>query len=149
MHNLFNSTFEVELRILCLLASGRKTQLNLEKIISLDFIVCYAECFQLPFRNLHGNNASMYGELANRRELCEEAIKALVTDGLVDVTIDAGYLYSISASGRKYTKKLKSEYAIQYQQIAAEALKSFKKYSDGELSLMIQDNALRALREVR
>ena len=77
MHNLFNSTFEVELRILCLLGSGRKTQLSLGKIISMDFIVCYAESFQLPFRNLHGDNASMYGELANRRELCEEAIKAL------------------------------------------------------------------------
>ena len=149
MHNLFNSTFEVELRILCLLGSGRKSQLSLGKIVSMDFIVCYAESFQLPFRNLHGDNASMYGELANRRELCEEAIKALVTEGLVDVTIDAGYLYSISATGRKYIKKLKSEYAVQYQKIAGEVIKNFKKYSDGELSLMIQDNALRALREVR
>ena len=145
MNNLFNSTFEVELRILCLLVSGRRLQLRLDRIISLDFIVCYAECFQFPYHNLHGDNASMYGELASRRELCEDAIKSLVTQGLVDVKIDSGYLYAISGTGRKFIKKLKSEYALRYQAIASEVIKEFKKFSDGELSLMIQDNALRAL----
>ena len=148
-NNLFNSTFEVELRILCLLASGRKPIISVTRIVFLDFIICYAGCFQLPFVNLHGDNAQMYGELSNRRQLCEDAIKSLVTKGLVDVKTDDGYLYSISDSGKKYVRKLQSEYALQYQTIANDAIKKFKKYSDNELAKIIQDNALGAMREVR
>ena len=88
--NLFNSTFEVELRILCLLSAGRQLQMSVDRIVSMDFIVCYAECFQLPYQNLHGDNDYMYGELSNRKSLTEEAIKSLVVQGLVDVKIDAG-----------------------------------------------------------
>lgn len=144
--NLFNSTFEVELRILCLLSAGRQLQMSADRIVSMDFIVCYAECFQLPYQNLHGDNDYMYGELSNRKSLTEEAIKSLVVQGLVDVKIDAGYLYSISETGRKYIKKLKSEYATQYKEIAVAAVKTFKKYSDNELALTIQENALKSVK---
>ena len=41
--NLFNSTFEVELRILCLLSAGRQLQMSVDRMVSMDFIVCYAE----------------------------------------------------------------------------------------------------------
>lgn len=145
-NNLFNSTFEVELRILCLLNSGRKVTMSTDRIVYMDFIVCYAGCFQLPYINLHGDNDYMYGELANRKELVGEAVKSLVVQGLLNVTIDRGYLYSISDSGRKYIKQLKSEYAVQYKEIAADAIKAFKKNSDGELARLIQGNAVKALK---
>ena len=148
-NSLFNSTFEVELRILCLLGSGRKPVMSLERIVLMDFIVCYAECFQIPYMNLHGDNGQMYGELSNRRQLCDEAIKSLVIQGLVDVTVDNGYFYSISATGKKYVRKLQSEYARLYQEIAELAIKKYKKYPDNELSLIIQENALGYFKEVR
>ena len=88
----------------------------------------------------------MYGELSNRKSLTEEAIKSLVVQGLVDVKIDAGYLYSISETGRKYIKKLKSEYATQYKEISVATVKTFKKYSDNELALTIQENALKSVK---
>jgi len=144
--NLFNSTFEVELRILSLLNSGRKMAMSLDRIVSLDFIVCYAGCFQLPYMNLHGDNEYMYGELSNRKYLANDAIKDLVVQGLVDVTIDNGYIFSISATGRKYIKKLRSEYASDYKEIAEIAIKEFKKYSDSALAIMIQDNALKSVK---
>ena len=37
-NNLFNSTFEVELRILCLLGSGRKPVMSLERIVQMDYV---------------------------------------------------------------------------------------------------------------
>ncbi len=148
-NNLFNSTFEVELRILCLLGSGRKPVMSLERIVFMDFIVCYAESFQMPYKNLHGDNGQMYGELSNRRQLCDEAVRSLVVQGLIDVTVDNGYLYSISATGKKYVRKLQSEYAKLYQEIAELAIKRYKKYPDNELSLIIQESELGYFREVR
>lgn len=148
-NNLFNSTFEVELRVLCLLGTGRKSVMSLERIVLLDFIVCYAECFQMPYLNLHGDNDQMYGELSNRRQLCDEAVKSLVTQGLIDVTVNNGFFYAISATGKKFVRKLESEYARIYQEIAELAIKRYKKYSDNELSLIIQESALGYFREVR
>lgn len=142
---LFNSVFEMELRVLLLLSSGRKLLLSTDRIVNLDFIVCYAERFQLPYENLHGDNDYMYGELANRRSLVNAAIKNLVLDGLIDVNFDEGFLYSISESGKKYVKTLESDYAIVYREIANEAVKVFKKMSDTELDDAIHGNAIRSL----
>lgn len=142
---LFNSVFETELRCLLLL-SAKKQMLSLDRIVSLDFISCYSEEFQLPFGNLHGNNDYMYSEIASRRLLLRDAVKLLVTQGMVEVSIDDGYLFSISDRGRKYIKKLESEYSQEYKTIAEEAIKMFKNKSDGELELMIQNNALRSVK---
>ena len=57
---VFNSTFETELRILLLLASAKKKAFALERIVSLDFITCYASNFQLPYLNIQGDNQFMY-----------------------------------------------------------------------------------------
>ena len=122
--------------------------MSLERIVQMDFIVCYAESFQMPYKNLHGDNDQMYGELSNRRQLCDEAVRSLVVQGLIDVTVDNGYLYSISATGKKYVRKLQSEYAKLYQEIAELAIKRYKKYPDNEFSLIIQESALGYFREV-
>ena len=142
---LFNSVFETELRCLLLL-SAKKQMLSLDRIVSLDFISCYSEEFQLPFANLHGNNDYMYSEIASRRLLIRDAIKSLVTQGMIDVSIDDGYLFSISKRGEKYIKKLESEYSNEYKTIAKEAIKMYKNKTDVELELMIQTNALRLVK---
>ncbi len=89
----------------------------------------------------------MYGELANRRSLVNTAIRTLVMKGLIDITIDGGFLYSISESGKKYVKSLKSDYATEYREISTEAIKAFKKMSDLELDAAIHSNAIRSLGE--
>lgn len=144
-NRLFNSVFEMELRILLLLSTGRKKNYTIERIVELDFIICYAESFQLPYENLHGDNNYMYGELSNRRFLVREAVKELVTKGLIKVNICDGYQFSISEAGRKYIKKLKSTYATQYLMIAVEVVKTFSKLSDEQLATSIRENAIREL----
>lgn len=144
-NRLFNSVFEMELRILLLLSTGRKKNYTIERIVELDFIICYAESFQLPYENLHGDNNYMYGELSNRRFLVRKAVKELVTKGLIKVNICDGYQFSISEAGRKYIKKLKSTYATQYLMIAVEVVKTFSKLSDEQLATSIRENAIREL----
>ncbi len=145
-NQLFNSTFEMELRLLLLLSSNRKPT-SIDWLINMDFIICYADKFQLPYVSLHGNNPRMYGELSNRRMLAQDAIKELVVKGLADAEIDNGYSYKITPEGRKYIKLLKSEYATQYKEIAKDAIKLFKECSDSDLGHVIQDNAIQTLKE--
>lgn len=145
-NRLFNSVFEMELRILLTLLANKKSEPSIDRMISMDFITCYAEKFQLPFDSLHGNNRLMYGEMANRRVLAQEAIKSLVTQGFVNVTVNKGYYYCISSTGEKYIKSLTSEYSQQYLEIAKEVSRVFKKYSDLELEVIIHDNALNSER---
>lgn len=144
---LFNSTFEVELRILCLLGSCENLSMSMDRIVSIDFITCYAKTFRLPYDNLHGINDFMYGELSNRRALAEEAIKSLVIQGLVEVEMDQGFWYGISDTGKDYANKLESLYARSYKLISNAAMKKYKTYSDETLSLMIQNMALTSLKE--
>lgn len=144
--SVFNSTFEMELRVLLLLSAAKKKAFSVERIVSLDFIVCYAGSFQLPYLNPQGDNQYMFSELASRRERIQEAVKSLVVQGLLDVGLDNGYVFSITETGSKYIKKLKSEYAVQYQTIAADAIKRFKDYSDLQLDRMINDSAVKSVR---
>lgn len=144
--SVFNSTFEMELRVLLLMSAAKKKAYSIERIVSLDFIVCYAGYFQLPYLNPQGDNQYMFSELASRRERLQEAVKGLVVQGLLNVEMDNGYAFSITDAGSKYIRKLKSEYALQYKVIAADAIKRFKDYSDLQLDHMINDSAVKSVR---
>lgn len=144
--SIFNSSFEIELRILLLLSAARKKAFAIERIVALDFIVCYARNFQMPYLNPQGDNQYMFAELASRRERIRDAIKSLVTQGLIEVSLDKGYVFNISDGGNVFIRKLKSEYAVQYKKIAADAIKQFKSYSDLDLDRMINDSAVKAVR---
>ena len=144
--SIFNSTFELELRILLLMSAAKKKAFSVERIVSLDFIVCYAGYFQLPYLNPQGDNEYMFSELAGRRERIQEAVKSLVIQGLLEVGLDNGYVFSITETGSKYIRKLKSEYAVQYKTIAVDAIKRFKDYSDLQMDRMINDSAVKSVR---
>ena len=146
-NRLFNSILEMELRLLLLLEAEKHKAMSLERLICLDFISCYAENYQLSYINLHGENELMYGEIASRKMLSQDAIRDLVVKGLVEVSVDNGYIYKINKAGRKYINSMQSEYAKQYREIAVEALSLFKKYSDEELYNMIQKDGIDAIRK--
>ena len=145
-NTIFNSSFEIGLRVLLLLSAAKKKAFSAERIVALDFITCYASNFQMPFLNLQGDNQYMYSELASRRERVREAVRQLVLEGLLDIGFSDGYVFSISAAGSKFIRKLKSEYAVQYKTIAAEAIRNFKGKSDLELDRMLNDSAVMAAR---
>lgn len=72
-NQVFNTEFEISLRILCILANINK-ELSLEKILYFDFISTYAKEFGLAMHNIQGDSNYKLGEFAVRR--------ALVTKGL-------------------------------------------------------------------
>lgn len=143
---LFNSPFEMGLRIIILLAESPREKFSVDRIIGLDFISCYAADFGMPYANLHGDNGYRYGEIAGRRILVQEAVKKLVTQGLIDVTVDRGYMFSISKSGKKYAGSLNTDYAKEYRTVAKAAAVKYKDNTDARILATIQSKAVRTLR---
>ena len=84
--------------------------------------------------------------IESRREHIRDAIKSLVMQGLIEVSLDNGYVFNISEAGSTFIKKLKSEYATQYKKIAADAIKQFKNYSDLELDRMLHESSVKAVK---
>ena len=143
---LFNTPFEMGLRMILLLSVSPKDAFSVDRIIGLDFITSYAADFDLAYGNLHGDNHMKYGEIVSRRLLAQEAVKILVTRGLLDVTVGRGYLFSISENGKMYSRTLKSEYAKTYKEIAKAVIKKYKDYTDADILATIQSYAMQSLK---
>lgn len=143
---VLNSSFEMELRSLLLLAVSEKMEYTIDKIVAIDFISCYSSDFGFPFSNLHGQNDFKFGEISNRRMLVREAIKALVIKGLVSVEVNRCYLFSITELGKMYAEKLNSDYAKEYKAIAKITVEKYRKVSDEGVLAEIQAYSIRSLK---
>jgi hypothetical protein len=137
MNNLFNSTFEMELRILLLLSKVSEP-CSSDRILAYDFIACYSADFQIGDVNLHGINSFKYGEIASRKELVTEAIKALVIKGLIMVDVKDGYYFRIADSGLDYINRFESSYALEYSKSMSFVIDDYGDKNDSELMKLIQ-----------
>ena len=135
---LFNSPFEVSLRILLLLSTNNNNCFTMEKILYLDFITCYCEDYGLEHPNLHGINNYKLSEIANRRKLVHEAIKGLVVKGLITPIVKKGYSFNITSEGENYINSLTSSYSKEYKAIAIDAINKYGKESDENILSLIR-----------
>lgn len=119
MNKIFNTPFEISLRILLTLEANRRQWVSIDMIAALDFMTVYSKGFGINSKNLHGENAFKFSEYALRRELVQIAIKRLVLDDLIDASYSKkGFSFSINHNGLDYCSKFESTYAVQYRQLA-------------------------------
>ena len=145
---IFNSDFEMQLRVLLLL-SQTKRALSKEEIVNFDFITIYSADFGVGEENLHGDNKFKYGEFASRQELCWVALKQLVVDGLVTVVTKDGFSYKISATGLQYANDMESAYSIEYRDIARKVFTQYSNYSEKEIRSEIDKKAIESARRMK
>lgn len=120
MYSVFNSSFEISLRILILMDEAGTAQ-SLGSLYLADFIATYGRVFGITEASINGENQFMYSEFASRRELVREALKELVLAGHVHpLRSNKGFFYKINEHGRELSKSLDSQYAKEYR-LAAEA----------------------------
>ena len=136
---LFNSEYEIRLRMLLLL-NVSKEPLSADKITSLDFISVYGEDFETGGENIHGNSPYRFAEITNRRAMVYEAIKNNVTDGMLDISTDKGYLYSLSERGEEFVKSFECSYVSRYHDNAERAFTKYGECSEVVLMKMIQEH---------
>lgn len=118
MTNVFNTTFEISLRIIILLNNFQEPQ-TLDMLYTADFISTYGADFGVSEENLNGENQYKFCEISTRRELVRSALKELILLGMVTPDQNQkGFEYSITPKGKRYCRSLGSEYAKEYSGIA-------------------------------
>lgn len=142
MNEIFNTPFEVSLRILIVL-NVTDARLSVDRISALDFITIYGKDFGVSEYNLHGDNDYRFSEYASKREIISQALKNLVLMGYILPHCNkSGFTYSISKSGISLCQSLNNEYAEKYSAIAKKAHIMFSSYSDRKIIYTINNYAI-------
>jgi hypothetical protein len=84
MNDIFNTPFEISLRVLLMLETGLNQTADM--IAAADFITVYGKDFEISDNDLHGDSAFKYSEFPLRRDLVKKAVKQLVLTGLINVS---------------------------------------------------------------
>ena len=137
-NTIFNTPFEMELRIILLMSNVPRKFFSADRILVFDFMACYGKEYNISDINLHGDNHYMYGEIANRSSLLYKAIKNLVVKGYIFVALKNGYQYYVSDSGIEVAKRFSCKYANTYINIVKNIAEKYDKCEDIDLINLIQ-----------
>lgn len=147
-NRIFNTTFEVSIRVLLYLSAVKNQSLTLDNLVTADFITTYSHEFGLSELSLHGNHDFTFTEFSLRRNIVQNAIKALVLDNMIKVCQStSGFSYSITSQGQTFCNDLKSDYAIEYRIHAERTKKYMKTKTQKELLNLITQEAVKSNRK--
>jgi hypothetical protein len=85
--SVFNSPFELGLRMVYLLSAIKPNGADLQKLVLLDYAIVYSDDLKGP-KSLHTPVPYRGAELLSRRELIQQGLYLMSTRGLVDATVD-------------------------------------------------------------
>lgn len=146
MNSIFNTPFEISLRILLMLEVASEQWKTADMIAAADFITVYGRDFGISTTNLHGENEYKFSEFSLRRELVNKAVKLLVNNGLINVTTtDNGFSYSINQEGLTYCSRLTDDYATKYRNMAKLTYKYIANEPETKVLALINLHALSSL----
>lgn len=133
MMKLFNSRFELALRVMLILKNSKK--ITKSKILALDLMSTYGKACKIANENLHGNNQFDISEIAIRKKLIDKAIAYLRLYELAEELYDSnlGYTYRLTNNGRKIIDQVNDDYAERYQGTLRKALDLIGKRDDEQL----------------
>lgn len=145
MSDLFNTPFEISMRILLtLLVSSGKSR-TVDMIAAADFLTIYSRDFGIADYNLHGENSFNFSELASRRKLMNEAIKQLVVDGLIAVVRGKqGFQYKLNARGKQVCDNYTTDYAAEYISLGQDVYDFIDDKTELEVMNLINNRATMA-----
>ncbi len=145
MNNIFNSAFELSLRVLILMKT-KKSRVTVDWLSCIDFVTTYGKDFGVSEFNLHGDNEYRFSEYAAKREIIGSAIKELVLRRYITPHCNkSGFNYSITPAGIQLCETLNDAYAETYEKIAEMAINHFANYTDRKLMNCLNEKAILAL----
>lgn len=146
MDKVFNTVFEMSLRLLLLLAYS-SNGLTIDQAAAFDFIAVYGNIFGISASNLHGDNNLIFSEYPFRRQATRTALKSMVLNGWVTVKdTGSGFLYTLTANATTATKKINNAYSVAYRSSAQAALNKYGSLKEEQLVALISKASTQALR---
>jgi len=133
MMQVFNTNFEVSMRLLLLL-NNSNVPLDEEKMLYLDYFTIYGKNYGLANENLNGDGLFMINSFSSQIKLIKDSIKELVLQDLINVeNSNQGFLYSINNDGKEICRKMNSDYSNEYKCISKSVLEKYKNKSIKEI----------------
>lgn len=131
---IFNSPFELGLRMVYLLKALAPHGGDLQKLVLLDYAIVYSADLNGP-SSLHTPVPFRGAELLSRRELIEQGLYLMSTRGLVTANWDAnGITYFAGDAARTMTNSLVSNYLRQLESRCHWAAETFGQIDSIELT---------------
>jgi hypothetical protein len=148
MSNVFNTTFEISLRVLLTLEAAPRKWQSANRIAAADFIATYGKDFGIADENLHGENSYKYSEFTLRCERTREALKLLTARQRVDVEIATdSFVFTLSRIGSEYCANLEGSYADEYRELASRVEVLTANLSEREVMSLISKKSVSSIRE--
>ncbi|MCL1635570.1 hypothetical protein M2650_13155 [Luteimonas sp. SX5] len=133
---LFNTPFELGLRMVYLLFHLRPNGADLQKLVLLDYVIIYSGDLGGP-ESLHTPVPFRNGELFSRRERIEQGLYLMSTRGLVDVLFDAsGMTYIAGNSSFTMIGSLSSAY---WRKLADRCAWAASRYGESDSNTLLQE----------
>ena len=138
---VFNGPIEVGLRSLVVLFEAHPEGLDLQRLVTLDYLIIHSGDVSGGPASLHPPSPLRAGEVAIRRSLIESglhvyAARGLVTRGLVP----DGIRYYVDESAAMFLDAMVSDYVRDLRARAQWAFARFGRLSDHELELILGES---------
>ncbi len=147
MSKIFNTPFEVSLRIMLLLSVSDGASMTLDRIASYDLMTIYSREFGLSGSVLHGDNEFGLSEFASRRSKTKAALRELVLDGIVKaVATEKGFCYHITPAGKTVADKMTTQYAAEYRRLATITVAKYESVPDEDIVVAINSTSEESIR---
>ena len=147
MQKLFNSTFEVSLRLMLLLSVTGDVPMTVDRIAAYDVMTIYSRDFGLSEEVLHGENEFGLSEFASRRNKTQIALRELVLNGSVKaLTSDKGFFYQITPAGKGVAENMVTQYATDYKRLAKITAARYRSMKDEDTMVVINTTSEESLR---
>jgi hypothetical protein len=147
MSSVFNTVFDVSLRVLLTLEMIRGNKLTTDMLAAIDFIAVYGKDFGISDENLHGDNHFKFSEFTVRRNQVQKAVKQLVLKGFVSVAVEqGGFAYTINDRGLDYCGKLDNDYAASYRGVVKQTWARISSKSEREVLELINRQSVTSVK---
>lgn len=130
---LFNSPLETGIRSLALLVAAYPVELDLQRLVEMDYLVVHSEDAGGP-KSLHAPLPMRAGELLVRRGLIEKGLLLMMSRGLIQRHLsDDGFNYQAGETAAPFMSAFTSEYSRLLMERAYWVISCFKGISTDEI----------------
>ncbi|WP_354690429.1 ABC-three component system middle component 2 [Phytobacter sp. RSE-02] len=142
MNNLFNSPFEMGVRMVYLLLSLYPRKVDLQKLVYLEYATVYSEDLGGP-TSLHTPVPMRGGEYICKRDIIEQGLHLMSARSFIDVTYDStGIYYSVGDNGPALVGLIGSSYASKLNASCKWVATTFGDFSLDELASLFDKKSL-------
>ncbi|TKT73838.1 hypothetical protein YH63_002060 [Afipia massiliensis] len=141
MERLFNTPLECGLRLLYLLNASKPKKLDLQRLITYDYLLVHSGDVDGSLGSLHPAVPFRGSEWLVKRDIVRDALDLMFARELVDKRLEAkGIFYAASPLTANFIALLKSGYAKSLVSRASWVVERFGEITDAELEDFMTEN---------